>query len=36
MIEGIDETITKWKPKKPFELVKVLREEQKLNHPLVY
>lgn len=36
MIEGIDETIIKWKPKKPFELIKVLREEQKLNHPLVY
>jgi glycosyltransferase involved in cell wall biosynthesis len=36
MIEGIDETLSKWKPKKPFELVKALKEEQKLNHPLVY
>ena len=36
MIEGIDETLSKWKPRKPFELVKALREEQKLNHPLVY
>lgn len=36
MIEGIDETIMKWKPRKSFELVKVLREEQKLNQPLVY
>jgi hypothetical protein len=36
MIEGIDETLSKWKPRKPFELVKALKEEQKLNHPLVY
>jgi hypothetical protein len=36
MIEGIDEILSKWKPRKSFELVKVLREEQKLNHPLVY
>ena len=36
IIEGIDETLIKWKPKKSFELVKVLKEEQKLNHPLVY
>lgn len=36
MIDGIDETLEKWKPRKPFELVETNYVEQKLNHPLVY
>lgn len=36
MMEGIDETLSNWKPKKSFELIKVSKQENKLVHPLVY
>jgi len=37
MIEGIDETLKVWKPRKSFELIKVEEiKENKINHPLVY
>ncbi len=37
MIDGIDETLKVWKPRKSFELIKVEeRKENKINHPLVY
>jgi len=37
MIEGIDETLKVWKPRKSFELIKFEGiKENKINHPLVY
>ena len=36
IIEGIDETLLTWKPKKSFELVETNYIEQKLNHSIVY
>lgn len=37
MIEGIDETLKVFKPRKSFELIKVEEmKENKINHPLVY
>jgi glycosyltransferase involved in cell wall biosynthesis len=36
MIDGIDETLNKFTPRKSFELVETNYIEQKLNHPIVY
>ena len=37
VIDGIEETFTKWKPRKKYELIKVTKTpRKKALHPIVY